>query len=113
MKPCLLVSALTRRQGFFFGGTAFCKPSQNTPSRQFGDRKSLACDTLEGDVEVLLEALRRVGVESAVVVDLTRPGMDVPVVRAMVPELEPPFVTEYYTPGKRARRLLEGGEASG
>ncbi len=29
MKPCLLVSALTRRQGFFFGGTTFCKPSQN------------------------------------------------------------------------------------
>ena len=83
------------------------------PTRQFGDRNSLACDTLEGDVEFLLEALRRAGIESAVVVDLTRPGMDVPVVRAMVPELEPPFVAEYYTPGKRARRLLEEGEASG
>jgi ribosomal protein S12 methylthiotransferase accessory factor len=63
--------------------------------------------SFEEDLEVLLEAVRTTGVERAVVVDLTKPHIGIPVVKVVVPGLEgPPFVAGY-VPGKRARRAKE------
>ncbi|HET6435784.1 MAG TPA: YcaO-like family protein [Xanthomonadaceae bacterium] len=59
---------------------------------------------VQDDLRTLLEQLRKAGIGSAVAVDLTRPELGVPVVKVVVPELEP-YLTPLYRPGKRARRL--------
>lgn len=59
---------------------------------------------LQDDLRTLLDRLRDVGVTSAVAVDLTRDDIGIPVVKLVVPELEP-YHTPFYRPGPRARRL--------
>jgi len=63
-------------------------------------------DYFQEDVTTLLDQLRAVGVDSVVAVNLTRAGIDIPVVKVVVPALEP-----YHTPltrrGERARRLAK------
>jgi YcaO-like protein with predicted kinase domain len=54
----------------------------------FGTPVSLASDTFEDDLRVLLEALRRVQLGSAIAVDLTRAEVGIPVVKVIVPGLE-------------------------
>jgi ribosomal protein S12 methylthiotransferase accessory factor len=49
---------------------------------------SRATDSFEGDVAQLLAALRTIGIEQAVVVDLTREDIGVPVVKVIVPGLD-------------------------
>jgi YcaO-like protein with predicted kinase domain len=64
-------------------------------------------DTFEQDLELLLEAVRATGAERAVVVDLSKSRIGIPVVKVVVPGLEgPPFVPGYVE-GKRARRARE------
>jgi ribosomal protein S12 methylthiotransferase accessory factor len=76
----------------------------------FGSRLSLATDSFEGDVEVILAALRRVGIESAVVVDLTKPEIGVPVVKVVVPGLEGCAQREDCSLGRRASVLIKEKE---
>lgn len=45
----------------------------------------LSTDSFEGDVEVLLEAMRSAGIEQAAVVDLSHADLGVPVVKVVVP----------------------------
>jgi len=78
-----------------------------SPPRRRFEAVSLATDTFEGDLAVLLERLRAVGVDSAVVVDLTRAELGVPVVKVVVPGLEGHDKGAYYTPGARARAGAE------
>jgi len=59
-------------------------------------------DSFEGDLAVLLAALRRVSITSAIVVDLTREEIAVPVVKVIVPGLEGLGAGEL--PGERLRR---------
>jgi ribosomal protein S12 methylthiotransferase accessory factor len=66
-------------------------------------RPSRATDTFEGDVRVLLDAVRAVGVTQVAVVDLTRPEIGLPVVKLVVPGLEGPGG---HLPGARARRKI-------
>jgi len=78
-------------------------------------RPSLAADTFEEDIAHLLDAVRAVGVEQVVVVDLTRPDIGLPVARVVVPGLEGPGG---HLPGARARHKIEAvaaaaGEAAG
>jgi ribosomal protein S12 methylthiotransferase accessory factor YcaO len=42
-------------------------------------------ETFEGDVGVILGRLRRAGFDSAIIVDLTRNDIQIPVVRVLVP----------------------------
>jgi ribosomal protein S12 methylthiotransferase accessory factor len=62
--------------------------SAGTSVAHFGDHADLATDSFEGDLEVLRCALRRVGIPSAVAVNLTRPEIGIPVVKMVVPGLE-------------------------
>jgi ribosomal protein S12 methylthiotransferase accessory factor len=59
-----------------------------TSIARFGDHADLATDSFEGDIEVLLGALRRVGIKSAVTVNLAKPEIGIPVVKVVVPGLE-------------------------
>ncbi len=53
------------------------------------------------DVTIVLDRLRAAGLETAIVVDLTDPELQIPVVRVVVPELEG-YMFDYYRPGARA-----------
>lgn len=75
--------------------------------RRFDETPTYVNDTFEEDVKLLLDRLRHVGLEQAIVVDLTKPEFGVPVVRAVVPGLETYHHVQGYVPGLRARRLLE------
>ncbi len=57
----------------------------------FASRQSLASDSFEQDIATLLRALGGVGIESSVVVDLTKPEFGIPVVKVVVPGLEGSF----------------------
>jgi ribosomal protein S12 methylthiotransferase accessory factor len=60
------------------------------PALDLRARASLAGARFEDDLAVVLAGLRRAGVEEAVVVDLTRPELGVPVVKVVVPGMEAP-----------------------
>jgi ribosomal protein S12 methylthiotransferase accessory factor len=66
--------------------------------------ESRATGSFEGDCHALLDAIRRVGLPSAAVVDLSRPELGVAAVRVAVPGLEGHHPWDQYAPGPRARR---------
>jgi ribosomal protein S12 methylthiotransferase accessory factor len=68
------------------------------------ESRSHATDSFDGDVEVICAALKRVGLDSVIVVDLTRPELGVPVVKVIVPGLEAYIWDERFRPGRRATR---------
>jgi len=59
--------------------------------------------TFEGDVAVLVEKLRRIGIDHVIAVDLTHEEVGIPVVRVIVPGLEGCSLLPNYAPGPRAR----------
>jgi ribosomal protein S12 methylthiotransferase accessory factor len=66
-------------------------------------RRSSAGDTFEEDCATLLQRLAGVGIEHAIVVELTPPDLDISVVRVVVPGLEG-YRFALYAPGPRGRR---------
>jgi ribosomal protein S12 methylthiotransferase accessory factor len=60
---------------------------------------------LAEDLESVLTALNAAGVHQAAWIDLSQPEIEIPVVRAVVPDLEGPWTPETgeYVPGARAR----------
>ena len=61
---------------------------------------------LASTVEVILRRLNDVGVRQVAMVDLSRPGLDVSVVRVIVPGLETSCEHPFYMPGARARDVI-------
>lgn len=59
---------------------------------------------LDEDLAAVLAALRAAGLGQAVVVDLTRPELELPVVRVVVPGLESMWDAPGYAPGPRAQQ---------
>ena len=59
----------------------------------FNAQSDHATDSFEGDLQRILQALRSRGVTQAAVVNLTRPDIGIPVVKAVVPKLG--LATEY------------------
>jgi YcaO-like protein with predicted kinase domain len=74
------------------------------PSLPYQPLRPPVGDCFEDDLETLLALLRRAGLLSALAVDLSRSEVGIPVVKVVVPGLEP-FHTPLYQPGARARRL--------
>lgn len=60
---------------------------RSVPSVNYRDRRSLATSSFNGDIHCILEILRATGIENAVVVDLRKSEVGVPVVRMVVPGL--------------------------
>ncbi len=73
------------------------------PRRRFDQVPTREHDHFEDDLGVMLDGLRAVGCGEAVVVNLTRPEIGVPVVRVVVPGLEALDDLPGYLPGRRAR----------
>ncbi|WP_437543445.1 YcaO-like family protein [Sorangium sp. So ce367] len=73
------------------------------PRRPFAEGPTFAADTFNADVAWELDRLRAAGMARAIVIELTRPELGVPVVRLVVPGLEPLSGDRSYVPGARAR----------
>lgn len=74
------------------------------PTERFSNRNSFATDTFEADIAALLFRLRKVGMKSVVVVDLTKSDIGIPVAKVIVPGLEGPSEL-HCRPGKRAAQI--------
>ncbi|WP_171126806.1 MULTISPECIES: YcaO-like family protein [unclassified Ruegeria] len=72
------------------------------PSQAFADCPSYTTSSFDEDLTLILGQLGSVGLSQAVCVDLSRPELDIAVVRAVVPGLEAPHDDPDYVPGARA-----------
>ena len=79
----------------------------SAPTRHFRDGPNWNGETLEDDVEWELKSIKEAGIRRVVVVDLTKPEFGLPVVRVIVPGLEP-ILEPGYLPGRRGRVVLTG-----
>jgi ribosomal protein S12 methylthiotransferase accessory factor len=75
--------------------------------RDFREIASFEGATLNEDVAWELTRLRSAGIARVIIVDLTKPELRVPVVRVVIPGLEPKALISDYVPGPRARAILE------
>jgi len=76
-------------------------------------RAGCAGASLADDLAAVLSGLAGVGLRDAYLVDLTRPDLGLPVVRAIVPGLEAPVTGPVadHRPGPRGARILAAGRA--
>lgn len=86
---------------------AAARHAAEAPARGFGDVPDFQGKTFDDDVGHLLDRLRAAGIREAIEIDLTHPIFRIPVVRVIVPGLEPRSDVPGYVPGARARRRLE------
>lgn len=75
------------------------------PIRRFGDIETFESDDVAGDLDWVVGRLVERGFNEVVLVDLTRPEFAIPVVRAIVPGLEPKPGGPGYAPGPRVHAL--------
>ena len=61
-----------------------------------------ATASFHADIAEIIRRLQAAGLESAVVVDLSRPELEIPVVRVIVPGMEG-YMFDFYQPGPRAQ----------
>jgi ribosomal protein S12 methylthiotransferase accessory factor len=81
---------------------------QGGGARDFRSVASRSFETAEAEVEWLFDRMRSIGLKQAIAVDLTRPEIDIPVVRMIVPGLEgSDHHPANYAPGARAVRRRE------
>jgi len=69
--------------------------------------RELSFATIDEDVAWELARLRAAGIARVIVVGLTKPELGVPVVRVVIPGLEPEDPISAHIPVPRARALLE------
>jgi YcaO-like protein with predicted kinase domain len=75
--------------------------------REFGDVPSFEGTTFDEDVTWELDRLRSAGIASVFFVNLTKPELGVPVVRIVIPRLEPKDSLADHVPGPRAQEILQ------
>jgi ribosomal protein S12 methylthiotransferase accessory factor len=75
--------------------------------RRFGEVPTRHNADCMEDIVSILDCLRAVGLDRAIVVDLTKPEFGIPVARVVVPGLEPSHRVEGAVPGQRARDRLK------
>jgi len=76
-------------------------------TRRFSDVPNWDADTFEDDVDWELKCLRQAGVRRVIAVDLTKPEFDLPVVRIIIPGLEP-MPESGYIPSSAAQSAIAG-----
>ncbi len=79
-----------------------------TPIRSYADVPDVTSDSFEDDIDAVIAALSTVGIDEVLVVDLTKPGLNIPVARVVVPGLEAALESQEsdYVPGTRAMRIV-------
>lgn len=79
------------------------------PPVDFAEVASLPGVSPRALIEGMTERLAAAGMEQVIVVDLTRPEFEIPVVRVIVPGLEGNSFARLYRPGRRAARVAGAG----
>lgn len=69
--------------------------------RRYGDIESHDSQSMDDDLDWLLGKLATIGLSQAICIDLTKPEIDIPVVRMIVPGLEAPHDDDSFMPGPR------------
>lgn len=85
---------------------------EDKPRRVFTAAPTYETEDLRDDLALILGRLERTGVTEAVVVDITHPGVGVPVVRVTVPMLEDGVQMVNFVPRQRALHAFWGGVRS-
>jgi ribosomal protein S12 methylthiotransferase accessory factor len=80
---------------------------QGEPETSFADIPEYIADDFESDIGWQKERLMAFGIEHLVAVELTKPGLDIPVVRVIAGGLEMSREVPGWAPGARARALLQ------
>ncbi len=75
--------------------------------RDFAVAGRFTFDSFDAEVSWLVERLKAAGIRQAIVVDLTRAEIGIPVVRIVIPGLEGSDHHAGYVPGRRARAMTE------
>ncbi len=78
----------------------------SAPRQHFRDVANWERASLEADLKLELECIKNAGLERVIVVDLAKKGLDLPVVRVIVPGLESMLVP-HHVPGPRAQAILK------
>ena len=73
--------------------------------------RNLGTPTLEGDIGVLLDGLKRGNIRQAAVVDLSQPGWPVHVVKVVIPGLEG-YITPQYVAGSLLTERIRGAQCA-
>ena len=84
----------------------------NDGRRSFHEVPTTAANSFEEDLEMELACLAGAGVEEVVVVDLSRPEFEIPVVKVVIPGLEAPHRISGYVPGARAHACADVGSSA-
>ncbi len=77
-----------------------------SPRRAFDEVPTRSAPTFHDDVAWEVERLQAVGIEQVAVVDLSLPGLGIPVVRVVIPGLEGIDEATGFSPGARLRARL-------
>lgn len=77
------------------------------PHRHFHEAPSLCSETFNKDVLWELETLSAAGIKQVIVVNLTKPEYQIPVVRVVIPGLEGSDKLPGYIPGSRAKTFMD------
>ncbi len=81
---------------------------QDQGSRSLSQASSFDAETFDQDLDWLLDRLRQVGIRRVIAVDLTKPDVNVPVVRIVIPGMEMALIDpQRYAFGERAQSLLQ------
>ncbi len=75
------------------------------PTERFTDCPSHVTGSFTEDLDLLLSRLSEAGIGQVVTVDLSRPGIDIAVIRAVIPGLEAPHDDPDFIAGPRARAV--------
>jgi YcaO-like protein with predicted kinase domain len=75
--------------------------------RNFSAVPSFGGETFNDDVAWELDRVRAAGITSVIVIDLTKPEFGLPVVRVVIPGLEPKDSITDHVPGPRALAIME------
>ena len=90
--------------------TEIARMETHLASSRLDHHPNRSADSFEGDISILVDALRGAGLEQAVVLDLTKPEIGIPVAKVVVPGLEALNI-EFYAAGRRARAHAERAAA--
>ncbi len=79
---------------------------EGCPKRRFVDAPTVSHDTFAADIADIVERFRRLGITQVAAINLTRPDLNIPVVRVVAGCLEAPAASPDYVRGSRALSLL-------
>ncbi len=75
-------------------------------NRCFSDIPTKKYDSFEEDLDYVLDQLRDIGIEQIIRIDLSKSDIAIPVVRVVIPGLEPPIDYTDCIPGQRALKVM-------